>query len=149
MTRRSWSSGWTMVMSPSAHAATRAALSTDTTGASSFGCCSGQVPEPGPVDGDEAVVADLLAGEQAPDDVDALVEPLVAQLLAGPAVAGDVLVARLAAAERHPEPTLEHLRRGSRSSAPPPPGGSAGPGALTQPIVRFVVASAAPSQAQV
>ena len=46
--------------------------------------------------------------------------------LRGQPVAGDVLVAGLAAAERDPEPAGEHLGRAWRSSGPPRPGGSAG-----------------------
>ena len=70
----------------------------------------GQRPQPGAVDVDEAVVADLLAGEQASDDVDALDEALVAHLLARPHLAGDPLVGGLARSERRPEATREHLR---------------------------------------
>ena len=53
-------------------------------------------PHSAAVDGDETVVRDLLPVEQPPDDVGALDEPAVAQLLARPAVAGHVLVDRLA-----------------------------------------------------
>ena len=50
--------------------------------------------------------------EQAADDVDRLHEPRVALLLRRPRIAGDVLVDRLAAAERRPEPLRVHLREG-------------------------------------
>jgi hypothetical protein len=72
----------------------------------------GQVPEPGPVDRDEPLVGDLLAVEQARDHLDALLQALRAHLLARPRVAGDVLVARLTAAEGGPEPSGEHLGQG-------------------------------------
>ena len=55
-------------------------------------------------------MADLLARQQAADDVDALDEALVAHLLARPRLAGDPLVGGLARSERRPEPTREHLR---------------------------------------
>ena len=74
----------------------------------SGGGSSGQGPQPGPVDRDQPVMADRLARQQGPDDLDALAQPGVAQFLARPAVAGDVLVGGLAAAEGHPEPAREH-----------------------------------------
>ena len=84
-------------------------------GADQGGLDLGQRPQPRPVDVDQPVVADLLAGQQRPDDVDALPQPRVAQLLARPALPGDVLVGRLAAAERDPEPAGEHrAERGDR-----------------------------------
>ena len=55
-------------------------------------------------------MADLLAGEQPPDDVDAFDEALVANLLARPDFSGDPFVGRLARSERRPEPAREHLR---------------------------------------
>ena len=55
-------------------------------------------------------MTDLLARKQASDDVDALDESLVAQLLARPHLAGDPLVGGLAGSERRPEATGEHLR---------------------------------------
>jgi hypothetical protein len=45
-------------------------------------------------------VADLLPGQQAAHHLDALAQPGVADVLARPDLAGDVLVARLAGAER-------------------------------------------------
>ena len=69
-------------------------------------------PDPGPVDGDQALVADLLAGQQGPDHVHALAEPSVAELLPRPALAGDVLVGRFAGAESDPEPALVHRFEG-------------------------------------
>jgi len=57
-------------------------------------------------------VADLFAGQQCPDHLDAFPEPGVADVLAGPGRTGDVLVGRLTGAERHPEPTLEHGAQG-------------------------------------
>ena len=74
----------------------------------------GQGPQPGAIDGDEAVVADLLAGEQRTHDVDALAQTRVADVFARPAIAGDVLVGRLASAERDPEAPWVH--RGERGS---------------------------------
>jgi hypothetical protein len=71
-----------------------------------------QRPDPRPVHVHEALVADLLTPVQRPDHVDALAQTGVAHVLAGPPVAGDVLVGRLARAERHPEPPREH--RGQR-----------------------------------
>ena len=55
-------------------------------------------------------MTDLLALEQAANDVYALDESLVAQLLARPHLAGDPLVGGLARSERRPEATREHLR---------------------------------------
>ena len=72
----------------------------------------GQGPQPAAVHRDEAVVVDLLAGEQPADDVDALAQPLVADLLAGPLGAGDALVGRLTGAQGRPEPPGEHARQG-------------------------------------
>ena len=57
-------------------------------------------------------MADLLAGQQRADDVDALAQPGVAELLARPDVPGDVLVHRLAGAEGDPEPAGEHRAEG-------------------------------------
>ena len=51
----------------------------------------------------------------------------------GPRVAGDVLVDRLAAADRRPEPARDTSRRGSRSSAPVIAGWYRCPGAVTTP----------------
>ena len=67
---------------PSLHAATRAALASDTAGPTSRGTGSGELPQPGAVDGDEPVVGDLLTLEQPPDDVDALLQALGPDLLA-------------------------------------------------------------------
>jgi hypothetical protein len=69
-----------------------------------------QRPQPSPVDVDEAVVTDLLALKQAANDLYALDEALVAQLLTRPDLAGDPLVGGLARSERRPEATGEHLR---------------------------------------
>ena len=66
------------------------------------------LPDLRPVDADEAVVADALAGQQRADHLDALLEPARTGLLVRPGVTGDVLVGRLAAAERDPEPAGEH-----------------------------------------
>jgi hypothetical protein len=55
-------------------------------------------------------VAHGLAGEQQPDDVDALPQPRLPHLLARPGVAGDVLVEVLAGPERRPEPAGVHRR---------------------------------------
>ena len=69
-----------------------------------------QRPQLRAVDRDQAVVADLLALQQRPDHVDALAQPGRADVLAGPSVAGDVLVAGLAGAERGPEAARVHGR---------------------------------------
>ena len=66
------------VISPSAHSAHQRAVSTLTAAPSSGGGSGGRVQTPRPVDADEAVVADLLAAQQRPDDVDALAQPGVA-----------------------------------------------------------------------
>jgi hypothetical protein len=72
-------------------------------------------PDPGAVDGDQPVVADLLAGQQAAHDLDALAQPGVADVLARPHLAGDVLVAGLAGAQGGPEAARVHrAQRGSR-----------------------------------
>ena len=101
---RSTSTSWLTVTRPSDHAATRAALSTETAGPTSSGTGSGSSQKARPVDRHEPVVADLLTVQHPPDDVDALLQALGANLLARPAVSGDVLVARLTTAEGHPEP---------------------------------------------
>ena len=74
----------------------------------------GEGPEPGPVDRDQPVVADRLAGQQRPDDRDGLAQPGPALLLGRPAPAGDVLVGGLAAAEGQPEPLGKELAQGGR-----------------------------------
>ena len=67
----------------------------------------GQRPQPGAVHRDEAVVADLLAGQHPADDVDALAQPLVADLLARPL--GPVTRSLLAS----PEPSAAQNRPGN------------------------------------
>ena len=57
-------------------------------------------------------MADLLAGQQAPDDVNAFDEALVTNFLARPHFSGDPLVRCLARSERRPEPARKHLRKG-------------------------------------
>ena len=57
-------------------------------------------------------MADLLAAQQRADHLDALAQAAVAQLLARPHLAGDVLVGVLAGAERHPQPPVEHRVQG-------------------------------------
>ena len=57
-------------------------------------------------------MVDHLAGEEPADDVDALEEPGVTDVLAGPGVTGDPLVAGLARAECRPEAAGEHARQG-------------------------------------
>jgi hypothetical protein len=52
---------------------------------------------------DEAVVGDLVPGEQRADDLDALGQPGVALGLRGPAVARDVLVGGLSRPEADPQ----------------------------------------------
>ena len=71
-------------------------------------------PQLGPVDGDQAPVADGLAGEQGPDDLDTLQQAVVAGLLVGPSGPGDVLVERLPAAQGDPEAPGEQLGQGGR-----------------------------------
>ena len=71
-------------------------------------------PQPSPVDGDQAVMADLLAGEESAHDLDALPQPGVADRLPGPSPAGDVLVGRLAGAQRNPEAAGVHRLEGAR-----------------------------------
>ena len=70
----------------------------------------GNVPHPRPVDGDQAVMAHLFTLQEASDHLHALLQPLHPQLLAGPSVAGDDLVERLAAAQGRPDASREHLR---------------------------------------
>ena len=69
----------------------------------------GQRPQARAVDSDEAVVVDLLAGEQRAHDLHALAQARVALGLGRPALAGHVLVGRLARAQRDPQPPGEHL----------------------------------------
>src|SRR5690606_16996570 len=79
------------------------------------GRLGGQGVDAGALDGDVAPpVGDLLPGVEPADDLDALLEPLLALVLADPLRPGDVLVHVLAGAEGHPEPAGEHLgeRRG-------------------------------------
>ena len=68
-------------------------------------------PQAGAVHGDQAVVVDLLPAEQAADDVDALDQPRVPDVLARPGLAGDAFVAGLTGAERSPEAPGEHARQ--------------------------------------
>jgi hypothetical protein len=70
-----------------------------------------QRPQPGPVDADQAVMADLLAGQQCPYDVDAFSQAGVAAGLVRPAIAGDVLVRRLARTEGDPQPARRQLEQ--------------------------------------
>jgi hypothetical protein len=84
------------VINPSAHSAHHAAVASLTAAPTSGGGAARPAVDRGAVDADEPVVADLLAAEQGADDVDALAQAGVADLLARPAVAGDVLVAGLA-----------------------------------------------------
>ncbi len=72
----------------------------------------GEGPQPAAVHRDEAVVVDLLTGEEPADDVDALAKAVVAHLLARPLPSGDALVARLARPQGGPEATGEHARQG-------------------------------------
>src|SRR6185312_4059843 len=71
----------------------------------------GQRPQSCAIDVHEALVADLLAGQQPPDHVDAFGEALIANLLARPDFSGNAFVGRLTRPERCPEPTREHLRK--------------------------------------
>ena len=71
----------------------------------------GQRPQPSPVDVHETLVADLLAGQQSPDDVNAFDEALIANLLARPDSSGHPLVRCLARSECRPESTRKHLRK--------------------------------------
>jgi hypothetical protein len=54
------------------------------------------------------------AGEQGPDDVDALAQACVARRLGRPALAGDVLVGGFAGAERDPQSPRKQLRQRRR-----------------------------------
>ena len=71
----------------------------------------GQGPQPGAVDVNEALVAHLLTRQQAPDDVNAFDEALVANLLARPHFSGYPLVRCFTGSERRPESTRKHLRK--------------------------------------
>ena len=72
-------------------------------------------PELGAVDRHQAVVVDHLAREQRPDHIDTLAQPGIADRLARPWLARDVLVRELPRAERDGQPPREHLgQRGSR-----------------------------------
>jgi hypothetical protein len=82
-------------------------------GADQRGRLLGAGPQPGPIHPDQAVVADLLAGQQGPDHVHALAQPGGAHVLARPRAAGDVLVAGLAGAEGRPEPARVHRAEGA------------------------------------
>ena len=113
--RRRCSCGWLMVISPSAHSPAQPAVSTLTAVASSGGGSAGSVHSLRPVDADEPVVVDDLAGQQRAHDVDALAQPRVADLLVRPRRAGDVLVGELAGAEGDRQPPGEQLgQRGRR-----------------------------------
>ncbi len=67
-----------------------------------------QGPEPRAAHGDESLVGDLLASEEPADDLDALPQSGVADLLGWPRVPGDVLIRGLPGAESGPDPTGEH-----------------------------------------
>ena len=104
------SRGWLIVISPSAHSPAKRRRLDRHRRRQQRRRLGGKGPQPGPVDRDEPVVVDHLAGEQRPDDVDALAQPGVADRLARPRLARDVLVGELAGAERD-------LRRPGNSSA--------------------------------
>ena len=69
-------------------------------------------PEAGPVDADQTLGGHLFAAEQGADDADALQQPGVTGRLGRPAIAGDVLVRRLAGAEGHHQPAGEQVEEG-------------------------------------
>jgi hypothetical protein len=107
----------------------------------------GQGPDAGAVDGDQAVVADLLAGQQGADDVDALAQPGVASSLRGQTC--PVTCSFIAS----PEPRATQKRPGNIAPRvaiawATITGWYRWPGALTAPKGRPVVARAAPSQDQ-
>src|SRR5215204_883764 len=89
-------------------------------GLCTYGCADqarrlrGQRPEARSVDTYEALVVDDLAGEEGAHDVHALAQPCVPLRLRGPALTGDVLVGRLARAERHPQPARKQLAQRGR-----------------------------------
>jgi hypothetical protein len=64
------------------------------------------------LDHDPAAVGHGLAGPERAHDVDALPQARVALGLGRPVQAGDALVERLAAAQRHPQPVRVHERQG-------------------------------------
>ena len=88
--------GWLTVISPSAHDAHHARRLRGHRGAHQRRAARRAATRPGPVDVHEPVVGDLLAGVQRPDDLDALEQARLPLRLGWPAVAGDVLVDRLA-----------------------------------------------------
>ena len=73
-----------------------------------------QRPQPRAVDHHVPVVRDLLAAEERAHDVHALAQARRAVLLRRPALAGDVLVGRLAGAQRDPQAFGEHLAQRRR-----------------------------------
>jgi len=68
-----------------------------------------QAPDTCAVDGDEAVVGDLVAAKQRPDHVNALEEASVTDVLVRPLLPGHVLVEGLTRAEDRPEAAGEKL----------------------------------------
>ena len=109
-TSRRASGGWATVIRPSAQPAAHAAVSGPTAAPNSGGGDSGRDQSRARCDGDPAVVRhDFSPSSSRRSTVDRLLEPRLALLLGRPRVAGDVLVDRLTAAERGPEPVREHL----------------------------------------
>ena len=115
--RSSLSLGWLIVTNPSAQPPTQAAVAALTAAPIRGGGVSGSVHSRARSTWTRPSVGHRLAGEQGAHDVDAFAQARVAHRLLGPAIAGDVLVHRFAAAERDPEPPGKHLgerRRGLR-----------------------------------
>ena len=109
------SRGWLIVISPSAHSPANAAVSTDTAVASSGGGSAGRVQSLARSTVTSPSWSTTSPANSAPDDVDALAQPGVADGLARPRLARDVLVGELARAERDLQPAREQLReRGGR-----------------------------------
>ena len=126
ITATSSSRGRYTVTSPSAQLAAHAAVSVVMRGSHERRRLRRQCPQPSPVDVHVPGHADLLAGEQRADHVHALAKPLLATVLVGPAIASDVLVRRLARAQRDPEPVRETSRQAWRSPGRRSLGDSAG-----------------------
>ena len=106
--------GWLTVARPSAHSPTQRGRVHADRRPDQRRRLRRQRVQLGPVDPHQPVVRDRLAGEQRAHDLDALAQAGVAGGLVGPRVAGDVLVGRLAGAERDPQPPGEHLAQRGR-----------------------------------
>ena len=126
-TPRSASTSWLTVISPSAQLPTHAAVSAETAAPTSGGGVAGSVhsrarstsTRPWWVTSSPANSARITSTHS--------LEALVAMRLVRPAIAGDVLVGRLAGAEGDPQPSGEHLRQAWPRPGRRSPGGSAAP----------------------